>query len=80
VVSAFFAEFDGLEVPTAGRDIDHFRSWATWSGTSFAAPAVVGALLREMRVSHCSPIQAVERLIDAPFLGRIPGLGTVVNA
>ena len=79
VVSAFFASFDGKEVPSAGRDIDNFRSWATWSGTSFAAPVVVGALVREMRGSYCTPIEAVERLIDAPWLGGIPGLGTVVN-
>ncbi len=80
VVSSFFASFNGNEVPSGGRDIDHFRSWATWSGTSFSAPVVVGALVREMRVSYCSPTEAVERLIDAPWLGRIPGLGTVVNA
>ncbi|HEX2783208.1 MAG TPA: S8 family serine peptidase [Ilumatobacteraceae bacterium] len=79
VVSSFFALFDGNEVPSGGRDIDRFRSWATWSGTSFAAPAVIGALVREMRLSNSSPTQAVARLIDAPGLGRIPGLGTVVN-
>ncbi|MEP7202215.1 MAG: S8 family serine peptidase [Ilumatobacteraceae bacterium] len=79
VVSSFFASFDGKEPPSGGRDIDNFRSWATWSGTSFAAPAVVGALVREMRASNCTPTQAVDRLIDAPWLGRIPGLGTVVN-
>jgi hypothetical protein len=79
VVSAFFASFDGLEVPSAGRDIDSFRSWATWSGTSFATPAVVGALVREMRATSCTQAEAVTRLIDAPWLGRIPGLGTVVN-
>jgi subtilase family protein len=79
VVSSFFASFDGKEPPSGGRDIDNFRSWATWSGTSFAAPAVVGALVREMRLSGCSPTEAVTHLIDAPWLGRIPGLGTVVN-
>jgi subtilisin family serine protease len=79
VVSSFFRSFDGREVPSGGRDIDRFKAWATWSGTSFAAPAVIGALVREMRVSGCSPAEAVTRLIDAPWLGRIPGLGTVVN-
>lgn len=79
VVSSFFASFDGKEVPSGGRDIDRFRSWATWSGTSFSAPSVVGALVRETRVRSCSPAEAVSRLIDAPWLGRIPGLGTVVN-
>jgi subtilisin family serine protease len=79
VVSSFFSSFDGLEVASGGIDIDRFQSWATWSGTSFAAPAVVGALAREMLVSQCTPTQAVARLIDAPGLGRIPGLGTIVN-
>jgi hypothetical protein len=79
VVSSFFRSFDGKEVPSGGRDIDRFKAWASWSGTSFAAPAVIGALVREMRVSNCSATEAVSRLIDAPWLGRIPGLGTVVN-
>ena len=79
VVSSFFKLFDGSEVPSGGRDIDSFESWATWSGTSFAAPAVIGALALEMRRSGCTPTEAVERLIDASWLGRIPGLGTVVN-
>ena len=79
LVSSFFASFNGGQPASGGRDIDHFQSWATWSGTSFSAPVVVGALVREMRVSTCSPTQAVERLIEAPWLGRIPGLGTVVN-
>jgi hypothetical protein len=79
VVSSFFRAFDGAEVPSGGRDIDRFKAWATWSGTSFAAPTVIGALVREMRMSNCSPKDAVARLIDAPWLGRIPGLGTIVN-
>ena len=79
VVSSFFKLFDGPEVGSAGRDIDSFASWATWSGTSFAAPAVIGALVREMRRSRCTPTEAVEHVIDASWLGRIPGLGTVVN-
>jgi hypothetical protein len=41
-------------------------------------PVVIGALVREMRLYSCSNTEAVERLIDAPWLGRIPGLGTVV--
>jgi hypothetical protein len=72
VISSFFSLFDGTDF--------RFRSWATWSGTSFAAPAVVGALVRETRVSGCSPTDAVAHLIDAPWLGRIPGLGAIVNA
>jgi NAD(P)-dependent dehydrogenase (short-subunit alcohol dehydrogenase family) len=79
IVSSFFAQFDGREVPSGGQDIDMFRAWAMWSGTSFAAPVVAGALVREMRIAGCTPAQAVQRVIDAPALGRIPGLGTIVN-
>jgi hypothetical protein len=79
VVSAFFAAFDGPALPVDGHDIDEFRAWARWSGTSFAAPAVVGALVREMRRAHCSAAEAVASVIDAPWLARLPGLGTIVN-
>jgi subtilisin family serine protease len=79
VVSTFFTDFDGLTSAGVGGDPDRFEGWACWSGTSFSAPAVVGALIREQLLTDCSPQQAVERLIDAPGLLRIPGLGTVVN-
>jgi hypothetical protein len=73
VVSTFFKEWKS---PT-GKD-EEFAGWARWSGTSFAAPAVVGALARSMR-DGLDGQQAVEQLIDAPGLFRIPGLGAVVN-
>jgi subtilisin family serine protease len=80
VVSAFFADFNGYQTAANGRpDPDHFQSWAIWSGTSFAAPAVVGALAREMLRTGCDQHDAVANIIDAVGLGRIPGLGTVVN-
>jgi subtilisin family serine protease len=81
LVSAFFRDFDGTQrAPAGGRaDPDHFRSWATWSGTSFAAPVVVAALAREMRLSGVSAAEAVKMVIDAPGLFRVPDLGTVVN-
>jgi hypothetical protein len=36
--------YDPENPETFGRD-----SWATWSGTSFAAPQVTGAIVRTMR-------------------------------
>jgi subtilisin family serine protease len=82
VVSTFF---DDCPAPGGGE----FDGWATWSGTSFAAPAVVGALAHAMladRADLDDPEQrreararAVQRLIDDPGLFRIPGLGAVVN-
>ena len=79
IVSSFFAKFDGATPPINGLDADDFVQWATWSGTSFAAPVVVAALAREMITGKCTAIEAVERLVRAPHLVRLPLMGTVVN-
>lgn len=61
-------------------------SYARWSGTSFAAPAVAGAIAcaaiqaaggKEPNATHL--VEAASELIDDPALLRIPGLGTVIN-
>ncbi|HEX4868904.1 MAG TPA: S8/S53 family peptidase [Acidimicrobiales bacterium] len=80
IVSWFFADFDGVEVAAGGgSDPDRFRSWARWSGTSFAAPIVTAALARAMGTYDVSAAKAVERVIDNPALLRLPDLGTLVN-
>ncbi|HEX6569272.1 MAG TPA: S8 family serine peptidase, partial [Acidimicrobiales bacterium] len=73
IVSTFFTGF----TPAAGDE--ELKEWVRWSGTSFAAPAVVGALARAMRDGVPTAREAVERVIDDPGLLRIPSLGTVVN-
>ena len=70
VVSTFFDDDD----PPAPQ----YHGWARWSGTSFAAPAVAGALAKALR-DGLDKKDAVKRLIDDPSLFRIPGLGAVVN-
>jgi hypothetical protein len=72
VVSAFF-EWD----PKQGNS--DLKEWVRWSGTSFAAPAVVGALARAMGDGILTAREAMERVIDDRGLFRMPGLGTVVN-
>jgi Subtilase family len=80
LVSTFFADFDGREPATPGwGDSDRFRGWARWSGTSFAAPYVLAHLAREVNLTHCLPMQAVTRIIDATDAETIPGLGTIVR-
>lgn len=74
VVSTFF----NLWEPQPGEG-DRYAEWVSWSGTSFAAPAVVGALARCMREGLSGP-QAVAHLLDDPALLRWPSLGTVVNS
>ena len=70
VVSTFFDDDD----PPAPQ----YHGWARWSGTSFAAPAVAGALAKALR-DGLDKKDAVKRLIDDAALFRIPGLGAVVN-
>ena len=80
LLSAFFREFHETAAATGGAGAaERFDGWALWSGTSFAAPVVVGALARTMAEAGCTAAQAVARVIDAPALMRIPYLGTVVN-
>lgn len=80
LVSSFFADFDGPAPRVNTMDPDKFEGWATWSGTSFATPVVVGAIAREMVLGNCTAKQAAVRVVDAPGALRIRCLGTVVNA
>lgn len=80
LVSSFFAKFDGPEPRINTVDPDKFAGWATWSGTSFAAPVVVAALAREMVLGTCSAKEAADRVVYAPGALRIRCLGTVVTA
>ena len=79
LVSSFFARFDGPTPRVNTVDPDKFEGWATWSGTSFAGPAVVAAIAREMVLGDCSAEQAATRVVYAPNALRIRCLGTVVG-
>ena len=82
LVSAFYKDYDGqMSAPKVpgSSDPDHFKSWAKWTGTSFAVPIVVAALVRHLALHGGTAEQAVAAVIDGPGLFRIPGLGTVVN-
>jgi hypothetical protein len=78
VLSSFFV-WDGATPPAGQGDPDKFDGWALWSGTSFSAPAVAGALARTVMGEGCTAKEAVVRVVDNPSLLRLPGLGTVVN-
>jgi hypothetical protein len=81
LVSTFFKKFVGEDEPSTpgGADPDDYAEWARWSGTSFSAPLVSGALVRHARLHGITLTEAVERVVDDPALMRIPDLGTVVN-
>lgn len=79
LVSSFFPSFNGALQEINSVDPDDFDGWAQWSGTSFSAPVVIAAIAREMVTGDCGAEVAVQRILRAPHLLRIPCLGTVVN-
>jgi subtilisin family serine protease len=60
-------------------DPTKYEGWASWCGTSFAAPIVAAAVAREIMLTGIEPHDAAERVVDDARLFRLPNLGTVVN-
>jgi hypothetical protein len=81
LVSEFFDGFDGKYEPVDGsaEDFDEFAGWATWSGTSFSTPAVVGALVQIIDLYDCTANEAKRILLGRSGLFRLPQYGVVVN-
>jgi hypothetical protein len=54
----------GLEAPVFDREPEEFPedAWALWSGTSFAAPQIAGAVARICQEVGLSPREAVDKL------------------
>jgi len=74
VVSSFFT-FDGLG-PDGTTDFD---GYATWSGTSFAAPRVAGAIAASMATHGTSAPHAAAHLLSGSHHVSMPDLGVVVD-
>lgn len=66
----------GVGLTSSFLDYGDFHGYATWSGTSFAAAVVTGALARLCR--QVPPAEAVRRLLDGGR--RIADLGVVVTS
>jgi subtilisin family serine protease len=82
IISTFLFDLDpGHAVADANpsSDLADFQGWASWSGTSFAAPIVGAELAWEAMTSGQSLRRIVRRRIDDQGLTRIAGLGTIVN-
>ena len=64
--------------PRAGRTPQSFKGWATWSGTSFAAPKVAGeiAAIKTTKKLPSARAAAETLLARAKWL---PDLGVVLN-
>jgi subtilisin family serine protease len=78
-VESAFVEFDGPLPPTGDYDRDRFRGYATWSGTSFAAPKVAGAIARLAAERGIPASEAADRILDPAEQRSMPDLGVVVG-
>lgn len=70
--------FDGPRPPVDGVDPDLFTGYATWSGTSFAAPRVAGLIAATAAAEDLSAPAAAARVLDPARSRTLPGLGVVV--
>lgn len=78
-VASTFVRFDGTRPPRDGVDPDRFEGYATWSGTSFAAPAVAGRIAGLAAAEGLSAAEAADRVLNPEANPALPGLGVVVS-
>jgi subtilisin family serine protease len=74
VVSSFFT-FDGL----GPEGNENFNGYATWSGTSFAAPRVAGAIAARIAKHGISAPHAAADLLNEGRHRSMPDLGVLVD-
>ncbi|XRQ13328.1 S8 family peptidase [Actinomadura welshii] len=79
-VTSTFVRFDGPRPPVGGIDPDAFQGFATWSGTSFAAPVVAGRVAGLAAAEGIGADRAAERVLDPAANPSLPGLGVVVGS
>ncbi|WP_433226658.1 S8 family peptidase [Actinomadura formosensis] len=78
-VTGTFVSFDGVRPPVNGIDPDLFEGFATWSGTSFAAPAVAGRIAARAAADGVDAVTAADRVLDPIAHPVLPDLGVVVD-
>jgi thermitase len=79
VVSTYVVGKESRESDPRGPDTFGKNSWATWSGTSFAAPQVTGAIVRIMQKAGVQTAhEAFERLVG-DGVKVLPGYGTSIE-
>lgn len=77
-VHSSFVVFDGPKPATRGNDPDRFRGFARWSGTSFATPAVAGAIAAASDAQGVPAAEAARELLGPDAARSLDDLGTVV--
>lgn len=82
-IASCFVRFDGpLEGSwrrVTGIDPDEFHGYATWSGTSFAAPLVAGVIAGLAAAADIPADLAADRVIDPATALTIPDLGVIIS-
>jgi subtilisin family serine protease len=88
VHSTFFEDLDATPEPISQTCLadpppgfQQFQGFATWSGTSFAAPCVAGAIAARMTDQNIGAVQAAFQLVDDDGQPQHPDgdLGTIVS-
>lgn len=79
-VTSSFVHFDGPRPPMDGVDPDLFTGYASWSGTSFAAPRVAGAIAQHAATEGMPAAAAADEILDTADGTTLPDLGVVVRA
>jgi len=78
-VASCFIRFDGRRPRVNGLDLDAFQGYATWSGTSFAAPAVAGAIAGLAIREDLPAMIAADVTLDPAVARSLPDLGIVIT-
>ncbi|WP_433335782.1 S8 family peptidase [Spirillospora sp. CA-294931] len=78
-VASAFVRFDGVRPRVNGIDPDEFLGYATWSGTSFAAPAVAGRIAGAAASDGVTAVEAADRLLDPGAAPTLPDLGVIIR-
>jgi subtilisin family serine protease len=78
-ITSCFVRFDGPLPRVRGIDPDDFTGYATWSGTSFAAPVVAGAIAERAAADDISGAAAAARVLDPARRRTMPDLGVLIT-
>ncbi|MFC5750207.1 S8 family peptidase [Actinomadura rugatobispora] len=78
-IASSYVYFDGPRPGMRGVDPDEFRGFATWSGTSFATPAVAGRIAGLAAAEGIEAAEAADRVLAPSSHRALPDLGVVVD-
>lgn len=78
-IASCFVRFDGPLPRVRGVDPDDFTGYATWSGTSFAAPAVAGMIADAAGTDDVPATVAARRVLAPSERRTLPDLGVVLT-